>query len=281
MASTIMRRLTPDERMQPQDAEGRSSELSAAEIIKPNDRLTSFERLEIYNRQYWFRLIDCLIDDFPGLRAVLGDRRFYPLIISYLESHPSTSPLLGDLGQHLPEFIVRKRALTAPYTKIATDVARLEWAQIVAFDRGSLPALKPTSIASTPADKLFFRLQPFITLLDLAYPVDAIVLRLLRKDRALRSETSNAVGETHQSRKSAMAGRIRPARTRLLVHRHESAVYFKPLTPGQFLLLKKLSDGSSLAEACESLLGSFPRTPPPDVQTWFSNWNHFGFLARR
>ena len=41
----------------------------AAEFIKPNDRLTSFERLEIYNRMYWFRLIDCVRDDCPGLRA--------------------------------------------------------------------------------------------------------------------------------------------------------------------------------------------------------------------
>ena len=33
---------------------------AASEFIKPNDRLSSFERLEIYNRQYWFRLLDCL-----------------------------------------------------------------------------------------------------------------------------------------------------------------------------------------------------------------------------
>jgi len=44
----------------------------AARYIKPNDRLTSFERLEIYNRQYWFRVLGGLAEDFPGLRAVLG-----------------------------------------------------------------------------------------------------------------------------------------------------------------------------------------------------------------
>ena len=27
--------------------------------------------LEIYNRQYWFRVLDCLYDDYPGLRAIL------------------------------------------------------------------------------------------------------------------------------------------------------------------------------------------------------------------
>ena len=44
----------------------------ASELIKPNDRLTSFERLEIYNRQYWFRILSGFAEDFPGLRAVSG-----------------------------------------------------------------------------------------------------------------------------------------------------------------------------------------------------------------
>jgi hypothetical protein len=46
------------------------------EFVKPNDRLTSFERLEIYNRQYWFRVLDSFYEDYPGLRAVLGERTF-------------------------------------------------------------------------------------------------------------------------------------------------------------------------------------------------------------
>jgi hypothetical protein len=281
MASAIMRRLTPDERTQPKDVDGRSTEVTVAEYIKPNDRLTSLERLEIYNRQYWFRLIDCLVDDFPGLRTVLGDGRFYPLVISYLESHPSTSPLLGELGKNLPTFIRSNKSLTAPHTGVAEDVARLEWAQIVAFDRGCRPPLNPALIASTSPDKLVFRLQPHITLLDLAYPVDAVVLRLLRKDRTLRNETSNAVSGAHKSRKTALAGRIHRARTRLLVHRHENAVYFKPLTRAQFFLLDKLAGGSTLAAACEALLDIWPKTKSAPVQSWFANWQHFGFLIKR
>ncbi|MFA7344375.1 MAG: DNA-binding domain-containing protein [Terrimicrobiaceae bacterium] len=281
MASAIMRRLTPDERTQPTDSDGRATEVTAAEYIKPNDRLTSLERLEIYNRQYWFRLLDCLIDDFPGLRAVLGDGRFYPLIISYLESHPSSSPLLGDLGKNLPAFIAGRKSLTAPHTWIAGDVARLEWAQIVAFDRGGRPPLNPSLIASTPPDKLTLRLQPHITLLDLAYPVEAVVLRLLRKDRSLRNGSSNAVGEKHVPRKFARAGRISRRRTRLLVHRHENSVYFKPLTQAQFLLLEKLAAGSTLAAACDILVEAFPSTKSEDVRSWFASWQHFGFFIRR
>ena len=44
----------------------------ASQIIKPNDRLTSFERLEIYNRQYWFRILSGFAEDFPGLARCLG-----------------------------------------------------------------------------------------------------------------------------------------------------------------------------------------------------------------
>ena len=61
----------------------------AAAFIRPNDRLTSFERLEIYNRQYWWRVLASLGEDFPGLRAVLGERRFDAMSKAYLSDCPS------------------------------------------------------------------------------------------------------------------------------------------------------------------------------------------------
>ena len=70
----------------------------ASEFIKPNDRLSSFERLEIYNRQYWFRLLDCLYEDYPGLLAVLGEKRFLKCVRAYLVRYPSDSFALRDLG---------------------------------------------------------------------------------------------------------------------------------------------------------------------------------------
>jgi hypothetical protein len=71
MARAVMTPLTPSERMRSTAPDGRSMRAVASEIIKPNSRLTSFERLEIYNRQYWFRVLAGLAEDFPGLRAVL------------------------------------------------------------------------------------------------------------------------------------------------------------------------------------------------------------------
>src|SRR5215469_604765 len=76
MANALVRPLAPGDALQPTWIDGRPMAEVAAEFIKPNDRLTAFERLEIYNRMYWFRLMDSVLEDSPGLRALLGERRF-------------------------------------------------------------------------------------------------------------------------------------------------------------------------------------------------------------
>ena len=72
MASAIVRPLTADDGLQPKWIDGRPMDRVAAEFIKPNDRLTSFERLQLYNRMYWYRLLSAFRDDCPGLVAALG-----------------------------------------------------------------------------------------------------------------------------------------------------------------------------------------------------------------
>ena len=101
----IRQPLTEDERMREQTLEGRSTKEIAEEIVKPNDRLTSVERLEIYNRVYWFRLLSSLADDFPGLRAVVGQEKFDAILHGYLTELPSVSFTLRDLGSRLEAWL--------------------------------------------------------------------------------------------------------------------------------------------------------------------------------
>ena len=76
MAAAVMLPLTADEQMRAQTPDGRSTADLAESFIAPNSRLTAFERLEIYNRQYWFRVLGALAEDFPALSAVVGARAF-------------------------------------------------------------------------------------------------------------------------------------------------------------------------------------------------------------
>src|ERR1700741_4088673 len=105
MAEDVRRPLTADFEMRDTADDGASVGTIAASYIRPNDRLSSFERLEIYNRQYWFRLISAVSEDFPTLNALLSTKRFDLLILAYLNEHPSTSWTLRDLGAKLPQFL--------------------------------------------------------------------------------------------------------------------------------------------------------------------------------
>ena len=89
MAAAVMRPLTRSEQMRKRDKSCSSVAEEASAFIRPNDRLTSFERLEIYNRQYWFRLFSSFEEDFPGLKSVVGSRKFQALMRAYLEARPS------------------------------------------------------------------------------------------------------------------------------------------------------------------------------------------------
>src|ERR1700739_799137 len=105
VARAVMQPLTRSERMQRKAPGGERMSAYAARYIKPNDRLTSFERLEIYNRQYWFRVLGSLAEDYPGLRAVLGGSHFEAMSVAYLSAHPSRSFTLRNLGSKLVEWL--------------------------------------------------------------------------------------------------------------------------------------------------------------------------------
>lgn len=241
-------------------------------LIKPNDRLTSFARLEIYNRQYWYRLIDCLYDDYPGLRALVGERKFRRLCRDYLEKYPSTSFTLRNLGQHL-ELFLRRHSLGP----LALDMARLEWARIVAFDGEARPAVTVNDLRDCSPARLRLALQPYLSLLKLHAPLDdyLIALKQLNTD-ALRGEASNAV-TSHKHKPVTTLRRPRLATVFVVVHRLDHDVYYKRLTPEQFTLLRAVQRGVSLAQACAHL----PPARVADLQNWFSAWAGFGWFCRR
>src|SRR5262252_7839981 len=137
----IRQPLTASEGMREKTRDGRPVKEIVDAIIKPNDRLTSFERLEIYNRVYWFRILSALAEDFPGLRAVIGQKKFDRLLIAYLTDRPSVSFTLRDLGSRLEAWLREHPEFTPKTERLALDMVRLEWADIEAYDSADLPKL--------------------------------------------------------------------------------------------------------------------------------------------
>ncbi|MBX3748877.1 MAG: putative DNA-binding domain-containing protein [Opitutaceae bacterium] len=275
MLQAVIRPLGPGYRSRRRWPDGRPATVVIDTFAAPNPRLSGFERIEIYNRMYWFRTLDSLHEDLPGLRAVLGERRFMRLIEAYLVRHPSRSFTLRDLPARLEAFIRRTSRLTAPHTALAADMAAFEWAQVECFDAAALPPLTPADVTGVPGSRLRLSLQPHVRLLALRYPVDEFALAV--KDAALRGDASNAVVASRR-RLSRRVRRPRAAPTWLAVHRHEGKIYYKRLDAPAHRILTALRSGRTLTQA----VATAGRGVQPDqVRAWFTTWMHLGWFCRR
>jgi hypothetical protein len=282
--SAIRRQLTVSNSMQRTWTDGRPTAKVIAEFIKPNDRLTSLERIELYNKQYWFRLLDCLYDDYPGLRAILGETKFRKLRIAYLEQYPSKSFTMRNLGSHLVEFLEANPHFIAPHTAMCMDMAHFEWAQVVAFDGLMLPPLVPDDLLGRDPEKLQLGLQPYVTLLEMGYPLDEFVLAI--KKKSLRAEASNAMEmEEHSSSRKRTIRLPRPQQIFLGVHRWNNSLYYKRLEPGAFILLNALHDGQTVAQACAAAVESAGEEAVDDwpgrIRGWFQTFTELRWLCAR
>ena len=280
MAAAVMHPRTRAETMPRRRRDGISNQGEAEAIIRPNDRLTSFERLEIYNRQYWFRLYDCFEEDFPGLRAILGRAKFDALMRAYLTDCPSQSFNLRNLGSRLEAWLTEHPAYAAPHATLALDMIRLEWAHIEAFDEEERPRLSAKALVRIDENSTL-RLQPYLRLLALSYPVDDLLLQVRNEDGSSTSSANNAstTRKRHHVRRVAA---LPPRPMHLAVHRHENSVWYKPLAREEFDLLAALVAGKTLGEALEKALASssIPEDQRPAfLQETFATWSMLGWFT--
>lgn len=248
MATDVTRPLTPEFSMQTVSEDGEAVEEIAASYIRPNDRLSSFDRLEIYNRQYWLRVMGAVAEDFPVLQAVVGARKFDALALAYLLENPSTSFTLRNLGAKLPQWLESHPELSLRRHRLALDVARLEWAYVEAYDGAALPPMTDADLTGL-TERSLLSLQPHVQLLALGYPVDELVLAVHHANPAA-DIASNAVSERRRMQGVSLP-RMRKAATYLAVHRFEETVYYRRLDREAYLLLSTLRQRRTLGDALE------------------------------
>jgi hypothetical protein len=282
MHAAITRPLAPGDRAQRRWFDGSSSARAVAKLVKPSSTLQPLERVEIYNRMYWFLLLDSMAQDFPGLRALLGEKKFWPLVERYLAACPSRSFTLRDLGSRLERFIAHEPGLVAPYGEAARDLVKFEWAQIVAFDGTSRPRLTKRKLEGADATSLRLGVQPYLTLLTCRHPVDEYVLAV-KRDGALRAEASNAVAARAETA-NEVTRLSRCGVLHIVVHRVDNQLYYKRLEPEAARLLRAIKSGHTLAEACARAFGRANLDAIEQaerVREWFALWMRLGWLCAR
>jgi hypothetical protein len=281
MARAVMQPLTKSEHMQEKAPGGGKMRAYASRFIKPNDRLASFERLEIYNRQYWFRLLSALAEDFPGLRSVLGEKQFDAMCKAYIVDCPSTSFTLRNLGSKMESWLRAHPKWAGKKQTLALDIARLEWADIEAFDNESKPALRTEDLATADAETLKLELQPYVRLLDFAYPVDDLLLAVRKEDDT--DFASNAFSEKRKKKHVRAVAKLDPQPIYLVVHRIDNSVYFRRIQSEEFAVLKALGKGKKIGDALDA---AFRKSKMPIeeraamVQKYFQTCATLGWFCR-
>jgi len=111
------------------------------QVFVGSEGLPAQERLAIYNRCYFHRLLDALASVFAHTRSVLGEPDFQRLGLSYLAHHPSEHPAIERVGRRFAEYL-----RSAGVSPVIVDLASLEWTRLCA-----LVACKEANIAGRDA----------------------------------------------------------------------------------------------------------------------------------
>jgi hypothetical protein len=279
MATAVIAPLTADDGMRETAADGRAMTEVAESFIAPNSRLSAFERLEIYNRQYWFRVLGALAEDFPALRAVVGATKFEALSVAYLTAHPSRSFTMRNLGSKLVEWLEANPKWTGRRHALAIDVARVEWAFVEAFDNADRAPLTLDQITTLDGGSRL-SLQPHVQLLALSYPADDITLTLHQKDKRQTSEAG--VKHEEEGRAPVVLPSLRRRPTWVAAHRVDFNVYYRRLDREEYSTLVAIRDGRMLAEALDAGF-SDSKIPagrrPQRVREWFGTWAELGWIC--
>jgi hypothetical protein len=234
----------------PANDEGHSEEfLTTAEaLLKDGTNLSAAERLELYHRQYWFRLLDSIAEDFPVLQKMAGDEFFWEMMEAYIERCPSGSFTLRHFGRRMVEFLHGWERLDERQRLWFPAIAEIEYAAMEIFEAAEREPLPPEQLGTAVLE-----LQPHVRLMALPVAADdcADEVDLSAIEPVWLAVWRGPNGGADQAR----------------------------LEEVEYELLRRMQAGGMLHE-----LFAEPVEPEPtaeQVQEWFAKWQERGWITAR
>jgi hypothetical protein len=242
-------------------------------VIRPSAALSSADRLEIYVNAYHARLMECLDEEFAVTRWALGEELFAAVTFGYLQSYPSKSYTLNQLGARFPSYLAQSRLHAADppedagpsWADFIVELATLERTLYEVYDGpgtewcGTLDAER---LAAVPADswgELQLLAAPCLRLLACEHPVSAYW-------GARKDESEPAPPQPSPSW-------LAIARRDFVVERHE-------LSHAQFAVLQAIAGGASLPQCLAAGAEAEPgEAIESQLSTWFAEWMSAGFFV--
>lgn len=237
--------------------------LELDDVVRPAGALSAVERLQLYNRGYHARLLECLAAAYPALRQTMGPELFDAFALDYVHDRPSRSYTLHGLTDGFADYLEATRPDTgAPeqWVDLLVDLARLEQAFVQVFEGpgsegektavpGDLPEVPDARcLGSTMEAAPAFRLLP---------------ARFALSEHFLAGRR----GETAPLPAAADGA--------IVLTRKEYVVLLTQLDRPRRVVLETLMDGGTVGTAA-----TVHGVEPAEVWGWVRSWAGRGFFRR-
>ncbi len=242
--SIIGRPLSPEGGIQPSTPRLAPIELESAEFIRPSKTLKSHQRIEIYNKQYWWRLVAIMQETFALTVALFGYETFnFEMAVPFLDRHPPHSWSLNHLGVGFADSLQGK----------AKAAATLDWAYHTGFTAVHYPSIRETGGDPTEWIEKPLGLQPHLSLLTISHPYLPVRRQILNGEKVEVEEET-----THYA-----------------VYRNQAnAMSYKELEEGEVAILRAIGEGKTLAQAADLL----DESQAESLACWVQDWILRDFL---
>lgn len=256
--SIISRPIDEDSRMDPISPSGQPMEIEACDYIRPSPTLRPAQRIQIYNQQYWWRLLGTMHESFPMVTRLFGYHDFNRLIaIPYLDNYPPNHWSLNEIGSHLSKWV--KEHYQESDQKLVYDAAAVDWSFNQSF---CAKQYDPIAASDLPLEGMKLKLQPHIHLFELDYDLFTFRADFLKQEPEYWIE--NDFPELKKERTYYYT----------LFRNSDLDIQWMEITPAFYRLLEFLRKEASVDEACqwiEEQGGALMEEAAKHLQDWFQH----------
>ncbi|MDP1836213.1 MAG: putative DNA-binding domain-containing protein [Chlamydiales bacterium] len=267
--SIIERPIDINSRMMLESPSGRPMEEEACKFIAPSPTLSPHQRIELYNQQYWWRLLTIMHQSFPFVTRLFGFTDFNERIATpFLCRYRPDSWSLAYLGERLPRFL--RETYREGDRRIIVRAAMIDNAYNNAF---LVRPNAPLNLQKVGPEVMSLKLtlQPHITLYDMPYHLFSFRDAIVAQDNG-DYWMDHPFPALEKGRRFYF----------ILCRSPHNQIVWSELSQAQYHLLKCFKNGCTAMEACDWLEKQdkpFVEDALENLHLWFQDWILSGWLA--
>lgn len=267
--SIIGRPIDVNSQMNPISPSGVPMEEESWRYIAPSPSLQPAQRIQIYNQQYWWRLLSTLQEIFPTVTRLFGYHDFNQAIaIPFLTKYPPNHWSLHFVGSRLLQWV--EEDYHENDKELVWNAVKMDWAFTDGFIAPSYPPIDlsklptPGDLSSILEETLY--LQPHVQFFEMPYDMFLFRIDFLQQDADYWIDNDFPPLPLLPEGEKAF----------FIVYRlRNNDVTVEKVSKTEYLLLQNFREGSSVDAICQWLETQdevVSQEAGENLHNWFQNW---------